>query len=173
LRKYFAAVSVAVAMLAITAGAGASQFSSLGFVSRAVPKHIKTPPFTFTNLGRLKLPKFVCPTGVTNPAYCSAPPAGSCSGKVKVIVSLRPNPYLDPKGGKVIKRFTTTIKSNCHWRKTVTFPPKELSTHAKLNYLKRNAYVGIDFKASFMGNQFVKPIAGRTQTVIAEIQELK
>ena len=175
MRKYFAAILLGVAALfAITAMAGASQFTTVGFVSRAVPKHVKNPPFTFTNLGRLRLPKHICPTGVTNLAYCSTPPLpAACSGTVKDTITLRPNPYLDPKGGKVIKQFTTKLKSNCHWRATVTFPTSLLSTRAKLNYLKKDAYIGIDFSAVFEGNKYVKPIVGRTQTVIAEIQELK
>jgi hypothetical protein len=152
--------------------AALAPFAPTHFISRAVPKHLKRPPFTFTNKGNLQLPVLICPKGVTNPAYCSKPPLGSCSGVVKIVVALRANPYLDPKGGKIVKQLSTNIKPNCHWSVTVTFPASEFSTKAKLNYLHKNAYIGIDFKTLFMGNSFVTPALGKTQTVIAEIQQL-
>jgi hypothetical protein len=172
-RKHAVGVSLAVVgVLLATAAVAVAAITPLSMTSRVTPSHINHAPFTWTDKGKVVLPPIVCAPGVTNPAYCSAPPPGSCSGTVAITVSIKPNVYVAPKG-KVVKRYTTPLASNCSYSGATTLSAKLFKTKKFVKHGHKGGYVGVVFAASFTGNTTVSGISAKPQTVLARINGAK
>src|SRR6202035_1402975 len=92
-------------VLAATVGFAAVAGAAGSIVPKKVTAHVsphyrKGPPFKYRTRGRSELPK-ICPSGTTNPKYCTSPPPKACGGKVQIIATLGTDSHLSMSGSEV------------------------------------------------------------------------
>jgi hypothetical protein len=167
-RKLAAVVSTSVLGAAlILAAVAAATVSPIGVTARVTPPHNLKKPFTYTIHGVVVPPKFICPPGSTNPAYCTQTvPGTACKGNVQITVSLGVDKNL-ADSDKRIGQFTTPVKVSCNYSLTRTIQYKILT--AKKRQAGKKRYVHVKFNARFLGNTVLSPKSAPQQIVIAKL----
>jgi hypothetical protein len=166
-------IGVALGTLGFGALAGATTFTVVPPArvrASVTPPHVLKAPFTFKVTGQIVPPKLLCPTGVTNPQYCSAPPADICSGTVKVSVALGADKYLTV-GTKTLVTKTATVAGSCAYSAQYTIPAKDLTAkkHIYGGNKAQGRFIGVYTTASYSGNTYMSAKASNAQITIAKL----
>jgi hypothetical protein len=160
-------VVVAVLVLGV-AGAtiGASAFGASSAATRLATKtSAKTTPskrthrpYKFTTSGKISFtPNLVCPTGQTNPIYCTRPPAKCNQGLSPGLVAVRYK-----VGTNTISLRRAVVGTDCTYKSTVTFKRSRLSKFKSFTSKK-----GLRLKVTerFLGDANLLPSGGPTHFV--------
>jgi hypothetical protein len=166
------ALVASVAVVGV-AEAGVVTKASSSLTARVLPKHInptsiKKAKYKWTVRGNLTYGQY-CPNGAKVFPYCETVPKNvACSGKVFWTAKIGKS-NLVSKANKTIGSGGTTIKSNCTYTFSHTFPTSDFVSKAKLHDASSQRHVGVFFYVSFQGNADLKGSTARRQEVIAKV----
>lgn len=167
-------VGALVASVAVVGVAEASAVKATSkLTARVLPKHINPTSITkakykWTVRGSLTYGKF-CPDGANSPPYCETlSKAKACPGKVSWTAKIGKS-NLVSDSHKTIGTGRTTMKSNCSYVFTHTFPTSDFVSKSKLHDASSQRHVGVLFYVSFGGNTFLVRSTARRQEVIAKV----